>query len=67
MGYKSVNKGGTPSKLRLKDRVKTPSSMKGTVIGVAEYWNGWEYNVKLDGDSRHFKNRHYKEAQLKKI
>lgn len=67
MGYKSTRKSGSASKFTIGNKVKTPSGLTGKVIGAAEFWNGWEYNVRLGGSDRHFKNRRYKESQLRKV
>lgn len=55
-------RGRSPNKFRLGQLVQTKSGLVGKVIGYAEYFNGWEYRIKVEGK----KNTMYrKEAELK--
>jgi preprotein translocase subunit YajC len=55
-------RGNSPNKFRLGQLVQTKSGLVGKVIGYAEYFNGWEYRVKVDGKP---KTMYRKEAELK--
>ena len=46
---KSMRPNGNPNKFDIGQLVQTKSGLVGKVIGYAEYWNGWEYRIKVEG------------------
>ena len=58
----SMRTNGSPNKFKIGQLVQTKSGLVGKVLGYAEYWNGWEYKVKVDGKP---KAMYRKEAELK--
>lgn len=52
MSVKPIVKGHKTSKFDLGDKVKTPSGLVGEIIGIGEYYWGWEYRVHVSGKKK---------------